>query len=115
MAEYRPRLDNPIPMFVLTPTVTTKHGVQYKSYPDSGALIHGSFKTYGGTERSVDGVYSIEDTAVITTWYRPDITSDCRIQLPWTGAEYEIINEPENINMRNQFLRFKVKRIKGGA
>lgn len=117
MAEYRPKLDNTIPMLLLIPEITTKHGVAYKSYPDNdeGILIYGSFKTYGGTEKNVDGLYSIEDTAIILTWYRPDIKSDCRIVLAWTGAEYEIINEPENINMRNQFLRFKVKRVKGGA
>lgn len=80
-----------------------------------GITIFGSFKTYGGTGKTVDGIYSITDTAVVETWYRPDITSDCIIALADTGAKYEILNEPENIERRNQFLKFKVQRIKGGA
>ena len=78
-------------------------------------MFFGSFKTYGGTEKNVNGVYSIEDTANIETWYKPDIKANCRIAVANTEAIYDILGEPENINMRNQFLKFKVKRVKGGA
>ena len=117
MSNYRPVLDNTIPLILLTPTYATAYGVPTKTYPDvsKGTVIYGNFKTYGGTERDVNGLYSIEDTAVIETWYRPDIKSDCRIAVANTGAIYEILNEPEDINMRHQFIRFKVKRVKGGA
>jgi len=110
-------LDNTIPLLLLAPTYKTVSGVPTKTYPPTsqGVLIYGNFKTYGGTERNVNGLYSIEDTAVIETWYRPDILSDCRICLAQTGAVYEILGEPEDINMRHQFLQFKVKRVKGGA
>lgn len=116
MSDYRPNLTNTIPMMLLIPTYTTISGVRKKIYPtfENGELIFGSFKTYGGTERDVNGVYSVEDTAIVETWFRPDIESNCRVQLE-NGAIYEIINEPENIAMRNQFLKFKVKRVKGGA
>lgn len=116
MSDYKPNLNNQIPMMLLIPTYETISGVATKTYPtfENGKLIFGSFKTYGGTEREINGVYSIEDTAIVETWYRPDIKANCRIQLD-RGAMYEIINEPENINMRNQYLKFKVKRIKGGA
>ena len=77
-------------------------------------MFFGSFKTYGGTERDVNGVYSIEDTANIETWYRPDIKANCRIARE-DGATYDVIADPQNINMRNQFLKFKVRRVKGGA
>lgn len=91
--------------------------MQTKTFPDleKGFMIYGSFKTYGGTEKNVDGIYSIIDTAVIDTWYRPDITSDCQIVVASTNARYEILGEPENINMRSQYMRFKVQRIVGGA
>lgn len=120
MANYRPALDNTIPLLLLAPTYTTVSGVPTKTFPaisqlSEDAIFYGNFKTYGGTERDINGLYSIEDTAVIETWYRPDIKSDCRICVPATGAIYEVWHEPENINMRNQFLRFKVKRVKGGA
>lgn len=112
---YRPKLENTIPLILLAPTYRTVHGVATKTYPSEGNMIYGSFKTYGGTERNIDGLYSIEDTAVVETWYRPDIRSDCRIRVESTGAVYDIINEPEDIDMRHQFLKFKVKRVKGGA
>lgn len=72
-----------------------------------------NYKTYGGTEREVNGKYVIEDTAQITTFYRPDITSDCKLVREIDNAEFEILNEPENIEMRNVALKFKVRRLKG--
>ena len=74
-----------------------------------------NFKTYGGTEKEVNGVIAVEDTATITTWFRPDITSDCILKRLTDGADFEILGEPENIEQRNMVLRFKIRRIKGGA
>lgn len=117
VSNYRPELDNTIPLMLLIPTSTVISGVTKKSFPAlaDGILFYGNFKTYGGTERDVNGIYSIIDTATIECWFRPDIKSDCRIGIPATGAIYEVLNEPENVNMRNQFLRFKVRRVKGGV
>lgn len=122
MSNYRPKIENPIPLILLIPTYTNKHGVDKAIYPtieealqNEQNLFFGSFKTYGGTERDVNGVYAIEDTAKIETWYRPDIKANCRIAVAQNSNIYEIINEPENVNMRNQFLNFKVKRVKGGS
>ena len=104
-------------MMLLIPSYSVALGVEHKSYPqaEEGILIYGSFRTFGGTERNVNNLYSIENTATVETWYRPDITSACRIVLPQTEAIYEILGEPENIEMRNQYLRLKVIQIKGGA
>ena len=106
-----------VPLMLLVPEYSDALGVTSKTYPaiEDGIQIFGNFKTYGGTERDVNGLYSIEDTAHIETWYRPDIVSSCRIGVPQTGAVYEIIGEPENINMRNQYLKFKVQRVAGGV
>jgi len=71
-------------------------------------------KTYGGTEKIINGVLVIEDTATIETWYRPDIKANCQIALD-KDTVYDILGEPENINKRNQILKFKVKRHVGGA
>ena len=116
-AQYRPNLPFSVPLILLKPTITKSVGVVTKVLPaiKDGILIYGSFKTYGGTEKTVDGLLSIDDTADVETWYRPDITSDCIIAIANTGAQYQIINEPENINCRNQFLKFKVQRIEGGV
>lgn len=122
MAFYKADLSNSIPLILLVPTSTTVSGVTKKSFPtveealtDTDNIFYGSFKTYGGTERDVNGVYSIEDTANIETWYRPDIKSNCRVARADDGAVFEIINEPEDINQRHQYLKFKVKRVKGNV
>lgn len=117
MAYYRPSLPFTTALIVLKPTYSKVAGVTKTTLPDldTGFQIFASFKSYGGTETTVNGVYSIVDTADIETWYRPDITSDCVIVVAETGAQYRLMNTPENINNRNQFLKFKIERIKGGA
>ncbi len=113
---YTPPTRFNTPMYLLIPTVTKVNGVSKKTYPATieGLLIYGMFRTFGGTDIVQDGVYSVKATATIDTWFNPNITSDCRIALA-NGAQYEIIGEPENIEMANQYLRFKVERLKGKA
>lgn len=94
------------------------NGVRKKVYPDpkdvsDDLIFFGNFRTFGGTESNVNGVISIVNTAIIDTWYRPEIRSDCMVVLLNTNAVYEIIGDPENIEMRNQFLKFKVKMTAG--
>lgn len=116
-APYRPAAPFDTALLLLVPTPKKAYGVAGKEFPNvaDGVLFFGSFKTYGGTEQDVNGVFSVLDTATIETWYRPDIKSACRVAVASTGAVYEILGEPENINLRNQYLRFKVQRVKGGA
>lgn len=118
MSNYKPSSPFNVPMYLLIPTTTIVKGVEVKKYsePSLSNLIYGSFKTYGGTESQDNGVYFVIDTANIETWFRPDIKSDCRICLAEQSNKfYEIIGEPENINMRNQFMKFRVQAIKGGV
>jgi len=125
---FRLTIDNPIPLLVLVPTYKKYQGVTNVTYPSIEDAIkeedafgkpkyifYGSFKTYGGTETYSDDLWVIKDTATVETWYRPDIKSDCRIVVLSNNAVYDVINQPENIGMRNQFLKFKVMRLKGGA
>ena len=129
MSDYRLEIKNPIPLVLLIPKSISKvKGINRYEYPtieealavkdennNSINLFFGSFKTYGGTEKTVNGIYSIEDTANIETWYRPDIASNCKIARASDNAIFDIINEPEDINQRHQFLKFKVRRVKGGV
>ena len=82
--------------------------------PAEAEVIFVNWKTFGGTEQTVNGVYSILDTADITCRYRPDIVAACRL-LREDGAVYQIKSEPENTDMNNRYLEFKVERVKGGA
>lgn len=110
---YRPSEPFSTPLQLFNPTYETVKGVAVKKYPEQGELIWCSFKTYGGTETTVNDQLSVVDTANVETWYRPDITSASQLRL---GAKvYEVMGEPEDIEQRHQFLKFKVRGVKGGA
>lgn len=102
---------------LLTPTYSNTDGVRKKTYPAKpyadSPTIFANFKTKGGTETEINGVYTILDTAQVVTWYRPDIKGDCRIARLPDGAVYEVMGEPENVDNRGQFIIFKVQRVKG--
>lgn len=118
MSEYKPSSPFIVSMHFLMPTTTVVKGVNVKKYnkPSDENAFFGSFKTFGGTETQSNGIYSVIDTANIETWYRPDITADCRICLAENHDKlYEIIGTPENINMRNIYMKFKVQAINGGV
>ena len=116
MSSFRPSLPYNVPIQLLIPIGSkTVKGVAVKTYADEGELLYCSYKTYGGTEAATNGVVSVENTGYVETWYRPDIKADCRIKFAESGSIYEILGEPENIDMRNQFCKFKVKVVKGGA
>ena len=107
----------PLPFNVVltlqTPKITTVKGSPKKTYTDAGK-IYCSFRTFGGTETTVNGVLTVENTAVVDTWYNPDISADSRV-ITADGGIYEVLGTPENIEMRNQFMRFKIREIRGGV
>lgn len=115
MKEFKPSLPYTTAIELFIPSYTTEKGVPIKSYPETGIQINCNLKTYTGTETTINDVFAILDTAIIETWFRPDIKADCRIKILSTGDLYEVIGKPENINMRNQFLKFKVQAVEGGA
>lgn len=109
------------PFLLQVPKYTAKNAVNKKTYETVNGVIMANFKTFGGTETTNNGILTVEDTAQIVCWYRPDIQSNCRFVL-LDGTEntkdakcFEVIGVPENIELRNQFLKFKVRRVKGGA
>lgn len=111
---YRPKFPFNVPLFLFVPTIVKSKGSSKKVYPETGELIYCSFRTFGGTEHVINNVLTVENTAIIETWYRPDIKSDCILKTA-DELEYEILGTPENINQQNQFLRFKIRARKGGA
>lgn len=109
---YRPKEPFNTRLELLNPTSSVIKGVTVNTYEVVGE-INCSFKSYGGTETTVNDLYSVEDTANVETWYRPDITSASRFKL---GSDvYEVMGRPENIDLRNQFLKFKIRAVRGGV
>lgn len=110
---YSPDLPFNIPLKLLIPNTVTIKGVPKKYYKEKD-IIFCKFRSFGGTETESNGVLHVQDTAVIDTWYRTDIKANCAVETE-DGVQYEILGTPEDIEKRHQFLRFKVKAIKGGA
>lgn len=97
------------------PTASKVNGAPVLTYPETGKRFFANVKSYGGTESMSNGMLMIEDTVVVTTWYRPDIKAKCRVKLLPAGAVYEVIGDPENWEMRCQYLAFKCRRVKGSG
>ena len=113
---FRPKQINELRTAVelLTPTYEKYNGVEKKKFPETGKTIFVNFKSRGGTDVESNGVLSVLDTAEVVTWFDPDIKSDRAIKLE-SGAIYEIVGKPEDVELQHQFMTFKVERYKGGA
>lgn len=109
----KPDLPYDTPVKLFNPTYETVRGVTKKVYEGEGEVIFCKFKTYGGTETTVNGVLAVVDTANVETFYRPDITSASMIKLG--DKEYEVMGVPEDIEQRHIILKFKVRGVRGGA
>ena len=113
MADYQPQLPFNVPFKVLKRTVEKINGVNQESFAESEAVLYCSAKSYGGTEKVVNGVYVVEDTWQIDTWFNPLLSKGDRICFLDDNTEFEILASPENISRRGQYMRFKVVRING--
>lgn len=116
MARFKLTVPLTTACYLLIPTYEEKQGVPVKTFAgEDGVLFMASFRTFGGTDRDENGLYVVENTATIECWYDARIKADCHIYVPQTGKEYEIIGEPENIELRNQYMKIRVMEINGGA
>lgn len=114
---FSPSVPFNVGMVLLIPSWADSYGVGTKTYPavKDGVSFFGSFRSFSGNERVINGITVQDSSGVIDTWYNPQIKADCRVVILQTGDVYEIEGEPENISMRNQFTRFRVRLYKGGA
>lgn len=117
MASFKPTMPFNVPMYLMVPVLSNVQGVSKKTWdePTAGTLFYGSFRTFGGTEALSNDLYSVINTATIDTWFNPAITADCRVYLPLSDETFEILGMPENIQMRNQYMRVKVRKVGGVA
>ena len=110
---FTPNTPYNVPFFLLQPTYKKVKGVKQKTFVKNNTIFYCSFKTFGGTEKIINDVLCVEDTGTLETWFDPIIKADCQIEID--GKKYEILGTPENINLQNQYMTFKVRAVKGGA
>lgn len=96
---------------LLQATYTRVNGVMDRTLEEVGDIFV-SQRSYGGTEHVVDGIWTVEDTLTLQTWYRPDIDAGSVLRDD-AGGLWEMYTSPENIDGANRFLQFKIRRIKG--
>ena len=110
--QYQPQVPFTVPAMHLKRSTRKVNGVNQETFTEGG-MFFCSAKSYGGTEKTVNGVYVIEDTWTIDTWYNPAFKKGDRIRFLDDMTEFEVLASPENINRRGQYMRFKVSRIGG--
>lgn len=108
------KLSGPLvtPATLQNPTYETAYAVETKEYKTVDTIFI-TFRTFAATESNVNDLVSVENTAVVETWYREDITSNSRLIV--NGNTYEVVGSPEDISVRHQYLVFRVRQIKGAA
>lgn len=114
MANYQPNLPFNVPAQHLkrSKDPVKINGINNYTYTE-GIRFFCSAKSYGGTEKVVNGVSVIEDTWWIDTFYNPAICKGDKIRFLDDNSEFEVLASPENINRRGQYMRFKVLKIGG--
>lgn len=112
MAEYKPQLPFNVPAKLLKRSMRKVNGSNKPTFTEK-TMFYCAAKSYGGTEKVVNGVVVIEDTWQIDTWFNPAFGKGDRIRFLDDDTQFEILASPENINRRGQYMRFKVSRIGG--
>lgn len=111
--QYQPKSPFNVAVQLLKRTKTKINGVNAETFEHSGAPFFCSAVSWGGTEKTVNGVYAVIDTMTFECWYNPNIEEGDRVQLLDDNSIYTVLASPENINRRNQYLKFKGERISG--
>lgn len=112
MADYKPALPFNVSAMLLKRSMEKVNGANQETFTEK-TMFFCSAKSYGGTEKQVNGVTVIEDTWTIDTWFNPDFKKGDKIRFLDNGTECEILATPENINRRGKYMRFKVVGIGG--
>ena len=110
--QYQPQVPFTVPALHLKRSLKKVNGVNTEVFTEGG-MFFCSAKSYGGTEKTVNGVVVIEDTWQIDTWFNPAFSKGDKIRFLDDNTEFEILASPENINRRGQYMRFKVRHIGG--
>lgn len=90
----------------------TVNGRLTKSLEIVGTL-RGKFKQKGCAEIGANGLTVVNENTSFITWYKSDIAAADVLTI--NGVDYEIIGNPENVEMRGRYAVLNLERISGGA
>lgn len=75
--------------------------------------LRGKFKQKGTSEINANGLIVVSNKTTFTTWYSPDIKANDILTI--NGVDYQIIGDPENVEMRGRYTVLNLEKISGGA
>jgi hypothetical protein len=93
-------------------TSKTVNNRTVKAYTEVGT-VRGKFKQKGTAETNANGLTVINEKTTFITWFKADFAAKDILTI--NGIDYEIIGEPENVEMRNRYAIITLERISGGA
>lgn len=109
---FKPKMPFDIAFKLWMPTSEMEYGVKKKTFTE-GTVFMGSMRTYTSNKSDTDDVYTPYVSTIIDTWYNPLIKADCEVELLETGERYSIETEPENIEMRHQWMQLRIRKVGG--
>ena len=75
--------------------------------------VRGKFKQKGTAETNANGLTVINEKTTFITWFKADFAAKDILTI--NGIDYQIIGEPENVEMRSRYAVLTLERISGGA
>ena len=83
-----------------------------KTYTEVGT-VRGMFKQKGTAETNANGVTIINEKTTFITWYKADFAAADILTIG--GVDFEIVGNPENVEMRSRYSVLTLERVSGGA
>ena len=93
-------------------TSETIDGRSTKGYTEAGT-IRGKFKQKGTAETNANSLTLINEKTTFITWYKADIKAADILTIG--EVDFEIVGQPENVEMRSRYMVLTLERISGGA
>lgn len=94
------------------PATQIVNGHNQKTYNVVGN-IKGKFKQKSTSELDANGLVIVEDKVTYITWWNNNLKAQDILTI--NNIDYEIVGEPENVEMRSRYAVLNLRLIKGGA
>lgn len=77
------------------------------------ANIRGAFKQKSTGESVINGARAVTENTTFTTWWKDDFKAGDILEI--NGIEFQVVGNPENVEMRSRYAVLTLSRIGGGA
>lgn len=111
--QYQPQVPFNVPFRVIKAVPETINGVRTFTYVEYDEVYYCNARAYISSVKNINDLSTEEDTLTVDSYWLPFLKRNDRIRLLDDDSVWELTLEPENINRRNQWSRFKVVRIRG--